>query len=374
MSGMFRIPSRNPNTENETTEEKFSRDELVNKSQELRRDAGPTRMDMIHHNLSNVRTLSFTPQQLKSWLKVGTGNSLIQKKKGDIVFPPFDSIEHNLKLDKFSFKKAKSDYEEICALAKTIYLDGISVLPPIKLLDDNSGVYKVIYGQRRFIAAYILEEHLIYAEIEKSTEIYNSPFEVAKIQFKENAGQSDMSLADKLSFVELVNTEYTKKYGKPATVLDLEKETGLSNQNARSFHRLLHSCELVKKLVHKHVITSLKPAVKLHQELKKNPAKVRNELLEKFSEFKDELKECSYFESDEVVQIKNNKRDYGKRTLKMGTTKNSELIKDVLKRYSKSKEFAQLKVVIQDLDWSDFEQIENAWNSFLEIGNTVFGE
>ncbi|MCX4030388.1 hypothetical protein H0A36_26420 [Endozoicomonas sp. SM1973] len=374
MSGMFRIPSRNSNTDSGTTEKKLSRDELVSKSQELRRDAGPIRMDMIHHNLSNVRALSFTPQQLKSWLKVGASDCVIQKKEGDILFPSFDNLEHKLKFDRFALKKAKSDYEEICALAKTIYLDGISVLPPIKLLDDNSGVYKVIYGQRRFIAAYILEEHLIYAEIEKSTEVYNSPFEVAKIQFKENAGQSDMSLADKLSFVELVNTEYTIKYGKPATVSDLEKETGLSNQNARSFYRVLHSCELVKKLVHKHVITSLKPAVKLHQELKKNPAKVRSELLKKYSEFEGELKECSYFENEEVAQIKSSKRDYGKRTLKMGTTKNSELIKDILKRYSKSKEFSQLKTVIQDLDWNDFEQIEKAWNSFLEIGNTVFSE
>ena len=94
----------------------------------------------------------------------------------------------------------KEEYDGLCELAESIKKEGL--LHPIVVIEDN-GNFKLVAGERRFLATVITGKKVIEARVFRKKP---KPLDLKVIQWVENQSRKDLSLYEKLmNVIAIIN-------------------------------------------------------------------------------------------------------------------------------------------------------------------------
>ncbi|CAM4430645.1 MAG: Nucleoid occlusion protein [Legionellaceae bacterium] len=133
------------------------------------------------------------------------------------------------------YRRKMTEYDSLKPLAATIKDQGI--LNPI-IIYKHLDIYRLVAGERRFLASYIADKNNIQAKIleEKPTEL-----NLRLLQWVENNEREDLTLNDRMNNIRAIINEYINKYKEIPTVTQLSEIMSISYPQASNYLAVINA-------------------------------------------------------------------------------------------------------------------------------------
>jgi ParB family chromosome partitioning protein len=261
--------------------------------------------------------------------------------------------------------KKKKEKEDLESLASTIKHNGI--INPI-VVYKHEDKYRIITGERRFLAAHLAEKQDVHARI-----IDKKPDEMdlRLLQWIENNERKDLSLSERLKNLEVIIEAYNKKHGyEPITGDILKKLTGLSRAQAHSYLSVLRGFNDLRKCIEDGMINNLDKATLLagvtEQSLRErlllacgngSTIKTLKKMIAKNKkEYKNNLTTVTAKKSGRIAQYVN-----------LGRTKNIDVIRKVVEAVISHPNYNKYADKFDNVVWNEYKSAALAFQSLLSI-------
>lgn len=252
-----------------------------------------------------------------------------------------------------------NELSSIKELANTIKSTGL--LNPI-VVYKRSNVYRIIAGERRYLASLLINKNEIEARI--YDEKPNS-FNLKLIQWVENTAREDLSLYERLCNIRDLSKEYSiVKPDSVLTVSALSNIAGLSLSQASCYMSILNASTDIFELIKQKKINNLDKANLIinaeHSSLQARliQACINGESLKK-------MRAMISSEKKEQTSKKLGGRPSNK--VNMGYTNKSIVIKHIINLILKDKRFKKYEENFDQIDWHRPRQVTQAFKRVVEI-------
>lgn len=243
-------------------------------------------------------------------------------------------------------------------LAATIEANG--VLNPIVVYRFGEK-YRIVAGERRFLASNIAKEHNIPARV------YNTKpdsLQLKVVQWVENTSREDLNLSEKLNNIDAIISFYKKDANSgEIDSKKLSEITGLSLTNTYRFLLLLKSHETVKQLISSGQLNSMQMAEFL--------ASIKDEAvlrvaIEAFSNGAS-LKEIQTIVKNKPKETQKKLQGKGRKLSKIsfGATTNPNVAEIIIKAIAQTKICEDI-INVNDIDWKNIKSVNTLMKNIIK--------
>lgn len=257
--------------------------------------------------------------------------------------------------------------EELESLAHTIKQSGI--INPVMVYKYND-MYRLVAGERRFLAAHIAGKNDIHARIvdKKPDEM-----ELRLLQWVENNERKGLSLGERIKNIEAIIDAHNKKQNAELITADLLKKiTGLSKTQAHCYLTVIKGYSDLRENIEKDVINSLDKAVLIagisDQTLREKAmlacsAGATMQTLKEITEenkkaIQKELKKSTVKQSGRTAKFVN-----------LGRTKNTKAIKTIIDTVLTQDGYHKYYDNFKNTNWNEYKSVSIAFQNLLDILN-----
>lgn len=252
----------------------------------------------------------------------------------------------------------KEEYDGLCELAESIKREGL--LNPISVIEEGSN-FKVVAGERRFLATIIAQKNVIEARVFRKKP---KPLDLRVIQWSENQSRKDLTLYDKLMNVVSILEAYRIEKQEELTAIRLSEVISISRQQAQ-YYKAIISNKALMNFIREGKVSTFEDARKLApMELDQ----IRQDLNEIFNN-PDKAKE---------IEIKDKSVTAGRKrvVVSLGTTKKPFVAQIIAKTILSSSQFRKYSQDFHSVDWTCLDQSTKAFQKLIaimekELGATV---
>ena len=273
-----------------------------------------------------------------------------------------DDLSIGLSIDDVQFNRKQKEKEDLESLAITIKQDGI--INPI-MVYKYGDKYRIIAGERRFLAANLAGRNDIHARI-----VEHKPDEIRLriLQWIENNERKELSLCERLGNIEAIVKAYNKHHNKAITADALKDITGLSRTQSHCYLAILRGPDDVKHSVKNNALNNLDKAAFIagisNDDLRKEVigAAIRGESI-KF------LKEMSSNHDNIALQAtKNNKKTIKMpKCVNLGKIQNIDPIKKIIEIVVSQDIYSKHANLFSKINWTDSKDAVIAFKKLLNI-------
>lgn len=272
--------------------------------------------------------------------------------------------------------KKEKELEELNLLSKTIEKDGI--LQPI-ILYKHSEKYRIIAGERRFLATLVSKKSDIQAKI-----ISKKPDELSLriMQWVENNSRENLTLREKIINVKQILDEYLKTASTTINAAKLAELIGVSERHARRYLDIMSSPKNVLDCIEDGSITDVNVAELIASI--KDPEIVEN-LIARAKEgvgYQEMKKQYSALKATSTNSAKRNglsvknKEGRGRmaKRVNMGFTHNPKVIDVIANAILSSSKFSVIKNGFKDVNWLSLSEANKAFSKLIKAMEGILDE
>ena len=285
-----------------------------------------------------------------------------------IKLDPNNPRKHTIQIDDLkngpsntdpNYEKKEMEYKGLCELSASIKKEGL--LHPIIVYKDHDDDYKLVAGERRYLATLLAEKTTIDARVFKKKP---KKFDLKVIQWTENESRKDLSLHKRLLNVASIIEAYKVEGEKNITAIELSKIISTSRQTAQYFVAILTNGALMG-LIEEGVIKSLKVAISLVK--LKTRAAISESLVsrEAISETKMRRKV--------TAEDKTKKRGRKRTSIALGTTQKPAVVKIITDSVLGLEQFSKYSNEFQSVDWTCLNATTKAFNKLVMLLENELG-
>ncbi len=258
------------------------------------------------------------------------------------------------------YAKKEKEYNGLCELSASIKKEGL--LHPIVVYKDNDDDFKLVAGERRYLATLLAEKTTIDARVFKKKP---NKFDLKVIQWTENESRKDLSLHKRLLNVASIMDAYKAERGQNITAIELSKIISTSRQTAQYFVAILAN-EALMSLIEEGAITSLRMAINLVK--LKTRAAISENLVSGKAEIVTKVRK--------VITAKDKTKKPGrKRTVvTLGTTQRPAVVKTVVDGVLGLEQFSKYSNEFQLVDWTCLNAATKAFNKLVTLLEKELGD
>lgn len=281
----------------------------------------------------------------------------------DLVITLSD-IKNGISLTDGSAKEKQKEIENLHSLAETIKKNGL--INPIVVYKCGEK-YRLVAGERRFLASMIAKKEDIQARIlsEKPNNV-----DLRILQWIENTEREDLSLKDRINNVKVIIQEYKK--ANPAisvTATHLKDLISISLPQATAYIAVLNAPEDVQSEIEVGKINNIDKAAYI---AKINSVTTRKKALEACISGSNLKQMRAIVESEITVsqlpmKTLTSKRGRVTTRVNLGVTKRPEIVKKIIHSIVKQSEYSSYHAKFENIDWMNFEQVAKAFRMLLGI-------
>lgn len=243
--------------------------------------------------------------------------------------------------------------ERVIRLAENIKKRGLE--QPVVVVEVGKGVYRLVAGERRYLAHMINGSTKIKAIVKPE---YETAEDTLLSQIAENLQREALSTIDQLSFMQKLSEHHQRRHETDITHSDIEIYLDCGRTTAFNLLALLRGSDLLHSLVRNGRIKGLRNAANL---ARKSDEEIAVALSETGSPGSDEVGEGNSTGLDEKSDNKPALTKGRKpSTVTLGKTANVNVVKEIITQFSK--DFPGLDGV----DWTDKRSVRKAWDEFLQ--------
>ncbi len=262
------------------------------------------------------------------------------------------NIENGLDSSDPEYNTKKEEYEGLSELATSIKKDGL--LHPVVVFKSGDN-YKLVAGERRFLASIIADRSLIEARVFKTKP---RAFDLKVIQWAENESRKDLSIFEKLQNVSAIIETYKSESGKKVTAEELSKIINTSRQLAQYYMAILSNHALMG-LIREGKVTKISVAREL----------VKLESKPEILQVLDRLPNTKVAPKLKPVKAVDKTKTAGRKRQKvtLGTTNQPYVAKTIVESVLSIKEFKKHIPEFNDVDWSCLDQSTSAFQKLVKL-------
>lgn len=247
-------------------------------------------------------------------------------------------------------EKKKEEYESLSELSESIKRDGL--LNPISVVEEQ-GNFKVVAGERRFLATVLAKKTVIEARVFKKKP---KPLDLKVIQWSENHARKDLSLFDKLMNIVSIVDHYKLEHQEEMTAIKLAEIIGMSRQQAQYYKSIISNSDLMNFIKDGKVSTfdaarKLAPVSIDQMHLKMNEIVNHSDAVEP------------------VVVHKDKSLSAGRKRVSVNFGKTSQplVAKAIVETVLSSDQFKSHSKKFSSIDWACLDQSTKAFQKLVEI-------
>ena len=275
---------------------------------------------------------------------------------------PADVISGLKKADP-DFKVKQRELEGIQELANSISEAGL--LHPIIVYKDAEK-YRVVAGERRFLASLLLKREDIEARAfsEKPTGIKRQ-----LAQWFENNTREDLTLFERVENMRNIVETYLKTNPKSKLSLNLLQDLfGISSSSASRYITVFKLDADLYSMIEQGVLNNLKRVIELNKISDPDKRKQAIELAtkgESFAEITNETKPDLPAKPN-VKSVLKNTTGRAPSRVNLGHTQNKAVIRHIVEAVTKTPGLSQFKSEFKSVDWEDYSSVSKAFKLLIE--------
>lgn len=251
----------------------------------------------------------------------------------------------------------KDEYDGLCELAESIKREGL--LNPISVIEDG-GNFKMVAGERRFLATIIAGKKVIEARVfRKKPKL----LELRVIQWSENQSRKDLSLYDKLMNVSAILEAYQSEKQEELTAIKLSEVISASRQQAQYFKAILSNVGLMSFIKDGKVSTFEMARKFAPLELEQ----IHRRLNEIFDGVENKII------SNVISRDKSKSAGRKREAVNLGSTKKPFVAKTIAETVLSTNQFSKYAQNFRPVDWTCLDQSTKAFKKLVEIMEKELG-
>lgn len=292
----------------------------------------------------------------------------IDPKNPRILAVSVKDIEEGLKSDDSLYEKKLDEFERLSRLGETIKKKGlINAIVVYRKLDK----YRLVAGERRFLASLLIGKEDIQARV---FEEEPSEDDLRLLQWIENTEREDLTLNERLGNIRAIVSGYKERHsGEEITPSLLKDILAMSLPHASNYISLLNAPRDIQDKIEEGKINSIEKGAYIS---KIGDTSLRSRLIQE-CEAGASLRELQSLATS-IKQIKNeiNKSFLSNRVgkplsmINLGTTKNPNVVKTVVKCVIERPEFRKYAAFFDKVEWQKFDQAKHAFKKMVEFLET----
>lgn len=301
-------------------------------------------LEKIDLNPHNPRRLSVNQEDVIALREqaIAQSGELREELRGTKFFLAIDK-----NISEISDEVRRKQLENIYLLAKSIARRGL--IQPISVF-GNDGRYIIMAGERRYLAHLLIGRASIRA---LTRERLDDEIEERAGSLIENIARENLTTIEKIDFIEELSVLFQQKTGKPMTAEDMHELIHESIRSCKRYLRFIQSPPDIRNAIRDGTLASVRDIEKVLQ--------IESE--------DDEPQEPVTEDVEPASKVARPGRP--KTSISLGKVKNTHVIQSIISSWASAHGIdLQLKVD----DWSDVNQAQEAWTSFIDEVNQAIEE
>jgi ParB family transcriptional regulator, chromosome partitioning protein len=256
--------------------------------------------------------------------------------------------------------KQGEDLEKLQSLAESI--KKVGVRHAIEVYKDGSN-YKIISGERRFLASYLAKKTDIQARI---LEHKPSELDLKLLQWIENIERADLSLWERVNNVMQLTNSYENQYKEKVTAQKLGDILGCSRQHSTKLLAIVHADDIVLKALKSNKLGNLDKTAFIARTEK---VELREILLNACinGASLENLQKISCFQENKKLNKHIEKKKKSAVYINLGHTNNIFSVKLLMESVLGTEKYSKYAEQFVNIDWSKLSAVNNAFKLFLKI-------
>jgi len=267
-----------------------------------------------------------------------------------ISLDPDNPRKHKLSLDDLPNGPSNSDpqyeaksieFQGLYELSQSISKDGL--LHPIVVVENGSD-YKVVAGERRFLASLLAKKKVIDARVFKEQP---NDLDLKVVQWSENQSRKSLSLYDRLMNIKAVKDAYQSRHDHKLTAIHLSQILSMSRQTAQYYLAILSNTLLMAQIKNG-AITSFRIARNLTH-----------------AESKEEILATNLVESAQQTKVVKTKTRAVR--VNLGLTQNTQVAKTIANAVLNLDQYKKHSNLFNSTDWNNTVEATKAFKKLIKI-------
>jgi ParB family chromosome partitioning protein len=245
-------------------------------------------------------------------------------------------------------------FNSILEMAGSIERRGL--LQPIVVKEDETG-FCILIGERRYLAHLLLGRERVRAIVRPVSE----ELEERSIRLIENLQREDLGFAEIIRGIEELDRLFQSVHGKPMDGQDLAAELHKHDSTCRRYLQIVRGPSDIRAAIEEGKIGGLRPALAL---LDIESPEERKRMLQKLA--KGDATETLLRQTPAPVSVEPEpvrRRGRQRRQISLGAVKHPPVIQVLMRSVLGEDAYEQRYGA---LDWTDLDQIQEAWDGFIE--------
>lgn len=265
-----------------------------------------------------------------------------------------------------SLKKIKEEeLERLSSLAQTINQKGL--INPV-VVYKYGDVYRLVAGERRFLASWLAKKENIHAKI---LEEKPKSFDLRLLQWIENTEREDLSLKDRIANIDAIVGEYKKEHSNIEINATLIKEIiGISLPQATYYLAILNAPDDVREQINNGNINNLDKVATIAK-IKSN--ELRQKLIEACKNGAN-LKQIQLLIQQEKFDSKKvengeglKKQGRALKGIKLGETKKPSVVRKIIFAFLNQPTYKKYLNQFTSINWEEHEHVKRAFKTLIGI-------
>lgn len=272
-----------------------------------------------------------------------------------------EEIKNGLNEKDAHYAEKSKELDALKELAWSIEKKGL--INPITVYQKGDK-YRLVAGERRYLASLLANKQEIEARIYKSIP---SDEDLKLVQWIENTARADLSLADKLANIEAIFHFYKAKSTQNLDVEILMNLTGLAKTNAYRYLSIL-SHQSIRKFIDDGEIDSLRKAATLAEIKDANKLAEAIALCKQGGSVDHIVKQIKTRNPQDTAKSeKAGKSDKASLTVNLGKVKHSKVVKVLVDALVENPSYTHLNKIFTNVNWDNFKDVAQSFKKMLSI-------
>jgi len=272
-----------------------------------------------------------------------------------------EEIKNGINEKDSHYAEKSKELDALKELAWSIEKKGL--INPITLYQKGEK-YRLVAGERRYLASLLANKQEIEARIYKSIP---RDEDLKLVQWIENTARADLSLADKLANIEAIFHFYKAKSTQNLDVEILMNLTGLAKTNAYRYLNILNN-ELIRTSITDGTIDSLRTAATL-AEIRDASKLAEAIALYKQGDSVDHIvKLIKTKKPQETAKSGQAKKSSKASTgVNLGKVKHGKVVKVLVDALIENPSYTHLNKIFANVNWDNFKDVTQSFKKMLSI-------
>ncbi len=244
------------------------------------------------------------------------------------------------------YQQKKEEFDSLMTLGDSIKQEGL--INPIVVFKNGSN-YRLVAGERRYLASVIIQKKNINARVFKSKP---GPLSLRLLQWYENTAREDLNLKDRLDNIKTIIHEYKLKYQEDVTPTKLSEIICLSRPQATMYLAMLDPFKDVEQVIRDGKLNNLDKAVFLNSI--QDPVKRSNAIQE-------------ILQGASVFSIKSKQKAMDKQSINLGSTKSMVVVKALVLSVLENPALVIHRDKFSENSWEDSRAATRAFKRLIKL-------